>query len=48
VLLGQGQQPGANPAALGSGQHRYVLQQQVAGLGNEEDEADDLPVLPAA
>lgn len=34
VLLGQGQQPGADPAALGSGQHRHVLQQQVAGLGD--------------
>ncbi len=45
MVLGQGQQPGADPATLGSGQDGHILQQQVAGPGDEDDEAGDLPVL---
>src|SRR6266704_3784048 len=45
LVLGQGQQAGADTLALSGWQNSNVLQQQVAGLGDEDDEADDLTVL---
>src|SRR5579859_159401 len=54
MLLGPGEQAAADPAALVRGPYSQVLHQQVAGLGDQDDETADLPVplgdpgLPAA
>ena len=45
AFFGQGQQPCPDPASLGGGQNGQVLQQQVAGLGNQNDEARPIAVL---
>jgi hypothetical protein len=45
VFFGEDQQSGAYAAALGGGQHGHVLEQQVAGLGDQDDEADRLDIF---
>jgi hypothetical protein len=42
LLLSQGQQPGPYAASLGRWQHGHILEQQVTGLGDKDDEADKL------
>ena len=44
AVLGQGQQPCSDAPALGSGQYGHVLQQQIAGPGEEDDEPGHLAV----
>lgn len=45
LLLSQHQQPRPDTAALGGGQHRDVLQQQIARLRVENDKAHNLSVV---